>query len=579
MKVSDTLPANVHDLKDADIYTHGHLPVAAAYCRRLGLVELVNHMVPSKMELKPGLVVQAMVLDTLSGRTPLYRIKDFMANQDIELLLGTALSPAAFNDTNLARSLDAIFESGPSKIVSALGVRATQEFALDTQSVSYDTTSTSVWGDYRRCENDNPPPGPIITHGHSKDYLPHLKQFMTELLCVDRGVPIFSNTLDGNSSDKTSNNKVLSQISALMARHGLGPGAFVYVADSATVTEKNLDCMESNLFISRLPAIYAEQQRAVDEAVASNQWVDLGSLAQIPTKSNRPCASYKIFETSVTLYKKRYRAVVVYSSSHDKRRQKKLDKAISRSAQSLTKQLATLPTKFFCEADAKAAAQRIEALSGKLHRVKTSLCSHEVRKPGRPPTDRPAPTNTRYVLSWDLVLNTEAVEREKQITGCFVLLANVPIEGNIGMDGKKLLLTYKGQYGVESDFAFLKDPLVVNDIFLKKPHRIDALGMILVIALMVYRLMERTMRKRLKKSKTELIGWENRKTDKPTAFMMTTVMVSIIVADIGGNRIFLRPPNARQRDYLFALGLKVNVFIDPFHKCQPLIINDKAGKG
>ena len=183
------------------------------------------------------------------------------------------------------------------------------------------------------------------------------------------------------------------------------------------------------------------------------------------------------------------------------------------------------------------------------------------------------------MLSWDLVLNTEAVEREKQITGCFVLLANVPIEGNIGMDGKKLLLTYKGQYGVESDFAFLKDPLVVNDIFLKKPHRIDALGMILVIALMVYRLMERTMRKRLKKSKTELIGWENRKTDKPTAFMMTTVMVSIIVADIGGNRIFLRPPNARQRDYLFALGLKVNVFIDPFHKCQPLIINDKAGKG
>ena len=89
MKVSDSLPASLRDLKGVDIYTHGHLPVAAAYCRRLGLVELVNNLVPSEMELKPGLVVQAMVLDTLSGRTPLYRVKDFMAGQDIELLLGT----------------------------------------------------------------------------------------------------------------------------------------------------------------------------------------------------------------------------------------------------------------------------------------------------------------------------------------------------------------------------------------------------------------------------------------------------------------------------------------------------------
>lgn len=158
MKVADSLPANLAALKGAEIFTHGHLPVAAAYCRRLGLVDIINQLVPSQMKLKPGLVVQAMVLDTLSGRTPLYHIKDFMANQDIELLLGTFVDPDSFNDTNLGRSLDAIFEAGPSKVISALGVRATQEFALDVKAVSYDTTSTSVWGDYRQCEGDTPPP-------------------------------------------------------------------------------------------------------------------------------------------------------------------------------------------------------------------------------------------------------------------------------------------------------------------------------------------------------------------------------------------------------------------------------------
>ena len=152
-------------------------------------------------------------------------------------------------------------------MVTELGTRAVATFALDTSIHSYDTTSTSVWGDYRLCESERPPAGPLITHGHSKDHLPELKQFMTDLLCVDRGVPIFGRTLDGNSSDKTSNHQMLSRISAIMAKHGLGPGAFVYVADSAMVTEKNLEAVESNRFITRIPATYTECQRAIEEAV------------------------------------------------------------------------------------------------------------------------------------------------------------------------------------------------------------------------------------------------------------------------------------------------------------------------
>jgi transposase len=66
------------------------------------------------------------------------------------------------------------------------------------------------------------------------------------------------------------------------------------------------------------------------------------------------------------------------------------------------------------------------------------------------------------------------------------------------LDSFGVLRTYKGQYGVENDFAFLKDPLVVNDLFLKTPARIDALGMILVLALLIARLMEVRMRRFLK---------------------------------------------------------------------------------
>ncbi len=77
MKVIDPLPSSLKVLNGADIYTHGYFPVAAAYCQKLDLINLVIEMVPSQMELKSGLIVQAMVLDTLSGRTPLYRLMDF----------------------------------------------------------------------------------------------------------------------------------------------------------------------------------------------------------------------------------------------------------------------------------------------------------------------------------------------------------------------------------------------------------------------------------------------------------------------------------------------------------------------
>jgi hypothetical protein len=79
MHVENLLSPEFEALANADIFNHGYLPIAAAYCRRLGLVELVDRMVETQMEVRPGLVVQAMVLDVLSGRTPLYRLEHFLA--------------------------------------------------------------------------------------------------------------------------------------------------------------------------------------------------------------------------------------------------------------------------------------------------------------------------------------------------------------------------------------------------------------------------------------------------------------------------------------------------------------------
>lgn len=50
------------------------------------------------MNTEPGIVVLAMVLDTLSGRSPLYRLSDFLEEKDTELLLGSKVQPEQLTD-------------------------------------------------------------------------------------------------------------------------------------------------------------------------------------------------------------------------------------------------------------------------------------------------------------------------------------------------------------------------------------------------------------------------------------------------------------------------------------------------
>ena len=58
--------------KNVDVCQTDHLPVIAAFCRQLSIDKIVNRLVPTEMNLDPGTVVIGMILDTLSGRSPLY---------------------------------------------------------------------------------------------------------------------------------------------------------------------------------------------------------------------------------------------------------------------------------------------------------------------------------------------------------------------------------------------------------------------------------------------------------------------------------------------------------------------------
>jgi hypothetical protein len=99
------------------------------------------------MAIDPGTIVLGMILDTLSGRSPLYRLEACFTQQDTALLLGKAVAPGAFQDDTVGRVLDRLYDIGTMKVCTACAVRADRIFGFDKRYVHFDTTSITVYGD------------------------------------------------------------------------------------------------------------------------------------------------------------------------------------------------------------------------------------------------------------------------------------------------------------------------------------------------------------------------------------------------------------------------------------------------
>ena len=175
---------------------------------------------------------------------------------------------------------------------------------------------------------------------------------------------------------------------------------------------------------------------------------------------------------------------------------------------------------------------------------------------GRPPENgRRKVTSIRYVLKAQIEEKVEQIKQKREEAGCFVLLTNVCQQGDMAETGSELLQVYKEQYGIERNFPFLKDPLIVNDLFLKKPERIEVLAAVLLMALLVWNLIEHCLRQHIKECDAVLPGWDKKPTRRPTSFMMSTKFLGLTIVTVDGVHKLASPLSDTQQRYLTALDL------------------------
>ena len=71
------------------------------------------------------------------------------------------------------------------------------------------------------------------------------------------------------------------------------------------------------------------------------------------------------------------------------------------------------------------------------------------------------------------------------------------------------------------------------------------------------------MRQPLATTETTVPGWDQKATERPTSFMMTTKFAGLLVLKVGGQRQLARPLSGVQQQYLTALGLSASCFTVP----------------
>ncbi len=510
-------------------------------------------------KLSPGTRIEALVVNALVHRKPLYKVEEFYAEQDMEVLFGAGIEASDFNDDALARALDALAQADPKAVFTQLTLGAVVAEGSETRILHGDTTSVSVYGEYEEAgEHLN------LTYGYSKDHRPDLKQFMYGLIVNAEGLPVMGEVLDGNTSDNQWNQRVLTKLDELFSGE-LGKDV-IYIADSALCSEENLlqAAKRGIRIITRLPATFGLEKEVKAAAWETGQWQQAGTLSE-----RVGAEEYLLWETGVELYGRCYRLIVVRSTAKQKKTERTLKRRIEKEAKELGKAIKKLDKeRYECEADARAAKEWwLEEHTGLLHQLRAEVSAERVlkRPRGRPSKDAAAIVQTRYqVIAKVLPPDEGVLQQQQERLGTWVLLSDVPREE---LSAVEVLKAYKQQPVVEQPFALLKSPMLIDGIYLKRPDRAFALAHVFLMALLVAAVLQRRIRRALEVASDTITLEGKRVTNRPTIKgileLFHSLQVVLIDTERGVTRLLPQNTNAQALKVLQLAGYSDAIYTQP----------------
>ncbi|MGH3231570.1 MAG: IS1634 family transposase, partial [Streptosporangiaceae bacterium] len=227
------------------------------------------------------------------------------------------------------------------------------------------------------------------------------------------------------------------------------------------------------------------------------------------------------------------RRILVYSSANAAGQATARANKLAKAAADLDKLARTAGTRF--HPDAAAVAARVQAIAAR-RRVKAYLRTAITRgATGKP------------VLAWHF--DQDAIDAEAAADGWYALLANLAPDQ---AGPEQVFRRYKGQHVVERRYGEFKGPLAVAPLFLKTNRRITALIAVICLALLVFCLIERQVRKALAPHGEMMTGLPGYRATaaRPTGRTIFQALADLrLIPAHDGNPATIPPPSASRPGY------------------------------
>ena len=539
-----------------------HLPLIMDVMRRSRVVDIIDAAcgVDKRQKVSHGECVAFIIAGVFAGEHGLWRLKDRLDVYDMATIMQDAgIQLEEYHDVRLGRACDAIFAAGPDKIHTALALHAIEAWELQRNYLHVDTTTLSFYGAYETNPDEAWRPevhgvedvtsmtsaeplrdydqvgalsingdgreSPQVVHGYAKNKRHDLKQVLYgSVVTRDGGVPLYARVMDGNTSDISAAVEFLDHLRGSMTSE---PDSCL-VVDSKGWNGTVLHQVHRHRLrlLSRLPRgtklaascleAFAPEQapcllRRYSTKRAGWDWVAYEGMDATYTftvsQTEKPETAEESSAGDPTASSIQVvlpvRAVVCFSSALFRHKIKTLAKIYEREKKACPKKVRGIERRSYaCADDAQAAAEELHAKQPFItHTCTATVVTTERpgKKPrGRPRADQPPPPpQTRYQLRVTVTTpDTTTTEERLRREATYILIRNRLTGWDLS--DHDMVVAYGQQWRVEHGFAWLKSSAHLNPTFLESPRRIEAIGLIYHIALMIHTLIQRAIRSGLK---------------------------------------------------------------------------------
>jgi transposase len=455
----------VESERELVVRTAGALPVVKALCDRLGLVEVVDRFCPirSVADYSHGQVVEALVCNRLTHPRPLSSFIDWGERFAVHETLGIASSK--LNDDRLGRTLDAVADH-LDEMLGVVARRAVERFGLELAELHWDLTQLSFTGSYAEQEDAYPQ----VKYGRTPKRTIERQVHAGLWVAADGAVPVRGLGFDGNSEDRQTVTPALERLDRVREALPAAQPPLV-VGDSKLLSAGNVVAFEQRQlrFLCPHPKDAPLQRR-----LAELEQSGFHPLAYAAERHRDEPPRYLAQEGTLTVAGKELRALFVLSLDDQGAARKQRVKQRSRAEEELAR--LNRGVSHFRRSAAEV-ERRARAILER-RRLDRLLQLTVTEESGQPQAH--------------VELDREALAAAERLDGRYCLVSN-----DRALSRDELFLAYKRQHLIESRFADFKGPLAVRPIFLHSNRRIAALVAIVSLALLLYGLIEREVRRGL----------------------------------------------------------------------------------